>query len=42
MRAVAEEMHDLVARISMLEIADHYNRLALRAEERLRGEKTAA
>ena len=42
MRAVAQEMHDLVARASMLEIADQYDRLALRAEERLRRQKSAA
>ena len=42
MRALAQEMHDLVAMTSMLEIADQYDGLALRAQERLRGQKTAA
>jgi hypothetical protein len=34
MRTLAYAMRDLVARDSMLEIADQYERLALRAEER--------
>ena len=38
---LAHEMRDLVVRASMLEIADQYDRPALRAEERLRFLKAA-
>jgi len=42
MRRLAEGLGDLVARAAMLEIADQYERLALRAEKRLRNDKPAA
>jgi hypothetical protein len=42
MRRLATDMHDLIARASMLEIADQYDRFALRAEDRLRNDKSAA
>jgi hypothetical protein len=42
MRRLAKDLHDLIAKATMLEVADQYERLALRAEQRLRGDKPAA
>ena len=42
MRALAEDVVDLVAKASMLDIADQYDRLAVRDEERLQNPKPAA
>jgi hypothetical protein len=42
MHALANEMLDLVAKCSMLQVAEQYDHLAMRAEERLRGGKPAA
>lgn len=40
MRTLAHEIRDLVARASMLDIGDQYERLALRAEERMQNQPT--
>jgi hypothetical protein len=42
MRRHAEDMRDLMAKATLLDIADQYDKLALRAEQRLRNEKPAA
>ena len=42
MRALAEDVTDLVAKAAMLELTDQYDHLALRAEQRLHSEKPAA
>jgi hypothetical protein len=42
MRRLAEDIRDLMAKATRLEIADQYETLALRAEQRLRNEKPAA
>ena len=42
MRSHAENVLDLSAKATMLDIADQYEKLALRAEQRLRNEKPAA
>jgi hypothetical protein len=42
MRALAEDIRDLIAKADMLEVADQYERLAVRAELRLRDQKPAA
>jgi hypothetical protein len=42
MRKHAEDMRDLMAKATLLDIADQYDKLALRAEQRLRNEKPAA
>jgi hypothetical protein len=42
MRALANEMLDLIAKCSMLQVAEQYDHLAMRAEERLRGERPTA
>jgi hypothetical protein len=42
MRTLAEDMRDLVAKATILEIAEQYENIARRAEERLRTEKPAA
>jgi hypothetical protein len=42
MRTLADDMRDLVATATMLEIADQYDYLATRAAERLRSPKPAA
>jgi hypothetical protein len=42
MRTVADAMGDLVARTSMLEIADQYDRHVDRAEQRVQSQKAAA
>ena len=42
MRTLAADIRDLMAEATMLEIADQYETLALRAEQRLRNEKPAA
>jgi hypothetical protein len=42
MRALAASLSDLIAKANMHEIADQYERLAVRAEQRLRDEKPAA
>jgi hypothetical protein len=36
MRTIAEDVRDLIVRATMLRIAEDYERLACRAEERLR------
>ncbi len=42
MRRLAEGMSDLVSKMGMLQIADQYDHLASRAEQRLCGQKPAA
>ena len=42
MRALADDVADLVAKATMLEIAEQYDRLAVRAEQRLQNKKPAA
>lgn len=42
MRRLAEDLRDLIAKATLPEIADQYERLALRAEQRLRDQKPAA
>jgi hypothetical protein len=40
--ALVDGMADLVPKAMMMEIADQYDKVALRAEQRLRNEKPAA
>ncbi len=42
MRRHAADMHDLMAKATLLDIADQYEKLALRAEQRLQNEKPTA
>jgi len=42
MRTLADEMNDLIARTAMLQIANDYDHMAERADERVRNSKPAA